>query len=139
MNGCWCFNASVLWAKLIKIAKKCSFRNYLIQFYCLSPHLIDVKASSRKKDSIAVQLMFFQSMAPLNKVTVYKSHGDLFVWKIIWDLWAFHPIFCFSFWLTKLPKMKIACVIFCTMFFVCKARQARWKWKKILSNNFVFS
>ena len=71
--------ASVLWAKLIKIAKKCSFRNYLIQFYCLSPHLIDVKASSWKKDSIAVQLMFFQSMAPLNKVTVYKSHGDLFV------------------------------------------------------------
>ena len=68
--------ASVLWAKLIKIAKKCSFRNYLIQFYCLSPHLIDVKASSWKKDSIAVQLMFFQSMAPLNKITIYKSHGD---------------------------------------------------------------
>ena len=44
---------------------------------------------------------------------------------------AFYPIFLFLFWLTKLPKTKIGCVIFCTMFFVCKARQARQKWKMI--------
>ena len=31
-------------------------------------------------------------------------------------LWAFHPIFRFSFWLTKLPKTKIGCMIFCTCF-----------------------
>ena len=40
---------------------------------------------------------------------------------------AFHLTFRFSFWLTKLPKMKIGCVIFCMMFSVCKARQARQK------------
>ena len=44
--------------------------------------------------------------------------------------------FSFSFWLTKLPKTKIGCVIFCTMFSICKARQARQKWK-VIKNIFV--
>ena len=48
-----------------------------------------------------------------------------------WLQWAFHPIFHFSFWLTKFPETKIGCVVFCTMFSVCKARQARQKWKII--------
>ena len=47
-------------------------------------------------------------------------------------LWAFHPIFCFSFWLMKLSKTKISCEICCTMFSVCKARQAGPKWKIII-------
>ena len=52
-------------------------------------------------------------------------------------LWAFHPIFRFSFWLTKLPKTKIGCMIFCTMFSVCKARHVRWKWKMIKKTYYV--
>ena len=55
--------------------------------------------------------------------------------------WAFHPNFCFFFWL-KLPKTKIGCVIFCTMFSVCKARQARQKWKimnKLINYYVIFS
>ena len=54
-------------------------------------------------------------------------------WQIhtLIDLWAFHLILRFSFWLTKLPETKIGCVIFWKMFSVCKARQARQKWKII--------
>ena len=47
-------------------------------------------------------------------------------------LWAFHPIFCFLFWLMKLPETKIDCLICCTMFSVGKARQAGQKWKIVI-------
>ena len=54
-----------------------------------------------------------------------------FLWEILknWLIWAFHPIFRFLFWLTKLRKMKIGCVIFFALFSVCKKRRARQKWK----------
>ena len=55
------------------------------------------------------------------------------IWVKFVLLMRFYPIFFFSFCLTKLPKMKICFVIFCTMFYVCKARQARQKWK--IKNN----
>ena len=45
--------------------------------------------------------------------------------KIMLHLWAFHLIFRFSFWLTKLPKTEIGCVIFCMMFSICKERAYR--------------
>ena len=45
----------------------------------------------------------------------------------------FIPFSVFLFGLTKLPKTEIGCVIFSTMFFICKARQARQKWK--IKNN----
>ena len=58
--------------------------------------------------------------------------------SLAWPLaktWDFLTIFCFSFWLTRLPKMKIDCVIFSMMFSVGKARQTRQKLKKIIKNN----
>ena len=43
-------------------------------------------------------------------------------------LWAFHPIFSFFVLVNELTNNENRLVIFCTMFSVCKARQARQKW-----------
>ena len=52
------------------------------------------------------------------------------------NFWAIHPIFRFSFWLTKLPRKKIVFVIFCRMFsFTKKDSQEE---KKLLRNTSVF-
>ena len=68
----------------------------------------------------------------LNDSVWLRSFYLLIEYKIMYIYrWAFQPIFHFSFWLTKLPKTKIGCVIFCIMFSIFKARQARQKWKII--------
>ena len=46
-------------------------------------------------------------------------------------LWAFHPIFSFFVLVNELTNNENRLVIFCTMFSVCKARQARQKLKII--------
>ena len=43
--------------------------------------------------------------------------------------WAFHSVFGFSFWSTKLPKYKILCSHVCLLFLLSKARWARQKFK----------
>ena len=45
---------------------------------------------------------------------LHKLISKFMSWVNSGNIWAFHLIFRFSFWLTKLPKMKIGCMIFCT-------------------------
>ena len=45
---------------------------------------------------------------------LHKLISKFMSWVNSGNIWAFHLIFGFSFWLTKLPKMKIGCMIFCT-------------------------
>ena len=100
-----------------------SFNAFYFSFcYADLPHVRLVNAARCRRHSMPNQgiAMFDQ----------FNPHGGVkdFLLLLLFDLFIpFFAFFVFSFWLTKLPKTKIGCVIFCTMFTVCKARQARKK------------